>query len=270
MKKGISMWTFADRTPEVCFALAKKYGFDGVEVALGKNGPVRYDSTKEEILNLKKQGESYGLEFYSLVRDNCWADSLTSNDPDSRQKAKEFIIKQLEVASWLGCDTILILPGIVKEDVPYDVAYERAISSIRELITYAEKYNVVLGIENVWNKFLLSPLEMRRFIDEINHPLVKAYFDVGNVMINGFPDQWIHILGNRIAKIHFKDYICQKYEFVHLLNGDVDYPSIMKAFNDIGYDDWVTAEVFPMENETTEQVLQINGTAMDKILNIKN
>ena len=92
MKKGISMWAFTDRAPEVCFAFAKKYGFEGVEVALGSEGPVRYDSTKEELEAYKKTAESYGLSFYSLVCDDCWMNSLTSDSAESRQKAKEIII----------------------------------------------------------------------------------------------------------------------------------------------------------------------------------
>lgn len=274
MKKGISMWAFSDRSPEVCFELAKQYGFDGVELALGSSGPVRYDSTEAEMKALREQLNSYGLEAYSLVCDDCWANSLTSNNPESRKKAEEVVICQLKLASWLGCDTILVLPGIVAgfdpkgEVVPYEVVYERAVAAMKKLAVYAEKYGVVLGVENVWNKFLLSPLEMRRFLDEVDHPMVKAYFDVGNVLINGYPQQWIRILGNRIAKVHFKDFVCETYKFIDLLQGDVDYNEVMKAFKEVGYDDWATAEVFPEGDHTTIDVLEVNGPAMQKIMDI--
>lgn len=275
MKKGISMWAFTDRTPEVCFSLAKKYGFEGVEVALGSSGPVRFDSTKEEMEAYRKTAESYGLSFYSLVCDECWMYSLTSNDADIRKKGEEMIIKQLEIASWLGCDTILVLPGMVQglspedEVVPYDVAYDRALEAMKRLAVYAEKFNVTIGVENVWNKFLLSPLEMRDFIDKVGSEKVGSYFDVGNVVVNGFPEQWINILSHRIAKVHFKDFkraVGTLDGFVDILDGDVDYPAVMAALKNAGYDDWVTAEVFPVGDDS-ESVLKNSSAAIDKILN---
>lgn len=274
MKKGISMWAFTDRSPEVCFQLAQKYGFDGVEVALGENGPVKFDSTQDDIKQYRKVAESYGMSLYSLVCDLCWAYSLTSNSTDICNKAEEMIITQLKIASWLGCDTILVLPGMVQglspedEIVPYDVVYNRSLEALKRLSKYAEKFGVTIGLENVWNKFLLSPLEMRDFIDKIGSSRVQAYFDVGNVVINGFPEQWIKILSNRIAKIHFKDYIRSNGTldgFVNILEGDVDYKAVMKALDEIGYNGWVTAEVFPI-NGNTEEALKINSPAMDQIL----
>lgn len=278
MKKGISIWTFTDRSPEVCFSLARKYGFDGVEVGLGKEGPLRFDSTDDEIKEYRIVAESYGLSLYSLVCDDCWQYPLTSDSSEIRQKGAEIVIRQLKVASLLGCDTTLVLPGMVQglspdsEVIPYDVAYDRALTEMKKLAKYAESYNVTLGVENVWNKFLLSPLEMRDFIDRIGSPRVGSYFDVGNVMLEGFPEHWIKILGTRIAKVHFKDFdrgIGTADGFVHLLQGDVNYPAVIKELKGAGYDGWVTAEVFPAANETTEHVLAVNSAAMDKILNDK-
>lgn len=274
MKKGISMWAFTDRSPEVCFQLAQKYGFDGVEVALGENGPVKFDSTQDDIKQYRKVAESYGMSLYSLVCDLCWAYSLTSNSTDICNKAEEMVITQLKIASWLGCDTILVLPGMVQglssedEIVSYDVVYNRSLEALKRLSKYAEEFGVTIGLENVWNKFLLSPLEMRDFIDKIGSSRVQSYFDVGNVVVNGFPEQWIKILSNRIAKIHFKDYIRSNGTldgFVNILEGDVDYKAVMKALDEIGYNGWVTAEVFPI-NVSTEEALKINSLAMDQIL----
>lgn len=274
MKKGISMWTFSDRNPHSCFALAQKYGFDGVEVALGESGPVRFDSTKEELEEYRRIAENYGIAFYSLVCDSCWSYSLTSSSSKSRETAEAIIIKQLETACLLGCDTILVLPGMVQalssdsEVVPYDLVWKRSLEALKRLAVYGEKYGVVIGVENVWNKFLLSPLEMRNFLGEIGSPWVKAYFDVGNVVYTGFPEQWIRILGNRIAKVHFKDYVRADGTangFVDILKGDVDYEAVMVALKEVGYDDWVTAEVFPA-NGDVEDTLSVNSVAMDKIL----
>ncbi len=273
MKKGISLWAFGDRTPDVCFPLAKECGYDGIEMAIGYDGPVRFDSTKEEMTALCLKAEEYGISFYSLVCDICWEYSITSANPDIRKKAEDIIIKQLEIASYLGCDTILALPGMVEsifpggEIVPYDVAYERSFESICKLSKYAEEYDVNLAIENVGNKLLLSPLEMRDFIDKVNSPKVKQYFDVGNVIKNGYPDHWIDILGKRIAKVHFKDVgiIDGVHKEVNILDGIVDYDAVMNAFKRIGYDDWVTAEVFPSK-ENDIDLLENNSEAMDKIL----
>ena len=113
---------------------------------------------------------------------------------------------------------------------------------------------------------------MRDFIDRVGSPRVASYFDVGNVMLEGYPEHWIKILGSRIAKVHFKDFsrkIGTADGFVHLLQGDVNYPAVMKELENAGYNGWVTAEVFPAEGETTEEVLAINSAAMDKILNSK-
>ena len=276
MKKGISIWAFHDRTPDVCFPLAKECGYDGVEIALGEKGPVRFDSTEAEMKELRKKAESYGIEFYSLVCDICWDYSISASDPAVRKKAEDILIKQLELASYLGCDTILALAGMVQsinpggEVVPYDIAYERAFESVCHLAKYAQEYKVNFAIENVDSKLLLSPMETRDFIDKVGNPWVKQYFDVGNVIENGYPNHWIDILGKRIAKVHFKDVglFDDAYRPVNILEGLVDYDAVMASLYNAGYDDWVTAEVFPAAGRTENDVelLMTNSKAMDRIL----
>ena len=274
MKKGINIWSMPDRDPDACFNLAKECGFDGVELALGNDGPVRFDSTEKELLNVKAKAESYGIELPSLVCDTCWDYSISSDDEKIRKKGEENIIKQIETASILGCDTILVLAGMVtsykpgSEVVHYEVAYNRAFESMCRLSEYAEKYNVNLGIENVGNKLLLSPLETRDFIDKINSPKVKHYFDVGNVIKTGYPEQWIDILGSRIAKVHVKDVRFEDglYKQVDILSGDVNYKAVKESLRKVGYDDWITAEVVKSRDDVKE-FLNINSQAMDKIIN---
>ena len=273
MKKGINIWSMPDRDPDACFNLAKECGFDGVELALGNDGPVRFDSTEKELLNVKAKAESYGIELPSLVCDTCWDYSISSDDEKIRKKGEENIIKQIETASILGCDTILVLAGMVtsykpgSEVVHYEVAYNRAFESMCRLSEYAEKYNVNLGIENVGNKLLLSPLETRDFIDKINSPKVKHYFDVGNVIKTGYPEQWIDILGSRIAKVHVKDVRFEDglYKQVDILSGDVNYKAVKESLRKVGYDDWITAEVVKSRDDVKE-FLNINSLAMDKII----
>lgn len=273
MKKGINIWSLPDRNPDACFSLAKECGFDGIELSLGSEGPVRFDSTEKELVALRSKADSYDIALPSLVSDVCWDFSISSAVPEIRKKGEDAIVKQLECAAQLGCDTILVLAGMVSsykpgsEIVPYDVAYERAFESMCRLSEYAEKYNVNLGIENVGNKLLLSPLETRDFIDKVGSPRVKHYFDVGNVIKTGFPDQWIDILGKRIAKVHVKDILLENgvYKPVDILEGDVNYKAVMDALRRVGYNDWLTAEVVPSRDDVRE-FLNINSKAMDKII----
>ena len=155
----------------------------------------------------------------------------------------------------MGTDAYLFVPGAVDvfflpdgEVVPYDVCYQRATDSIFQIAPTAEKLGVSIAVENVWNKFLLSPLEMRSFIDQFHSRNVGAYFDVGNVLLTGYPEQWIRILGSRIKRIHIKDFkrsIGTIDGFVDLLEGDVDFEAVKKALAEIGYDGFVTAEMLP-------------------------
>ncbi|MCL2352093.1 MAG: sugar phosphate isomerase/epimerase [Firmicutes bacterium] len=274
MKKGISVWAFAGKDPARNFALAREAGFDGVELALDEDGPVGLGSTKAEMEELRDLAAKSGIELYSLATGLYWKYSFTSGSAETRAKAAEVAKKQLDAASWLKCDAILLIPGMVAgfepggEVVPYDAAYDRALEAVSRLAPYAEERGVAIGVENVWNKFLLSPLEMRDFIDKAGSPFVKAYFDVGNALRDGYPEQWIRILGNRIAKVHFKDYsraVGTLEGFRDLLSGDVDYPEVMKALADTGYDGWVTAEVFPYRRYP-EALIFGASMAMDRIL----
>jgi len=279
MKKGISIWSFAETDLSKVFDLAKDAGFDGVELALDFEGPVNMESTKEDMENIKKLAAEKGIELYSVASGLYWKINYTSDKEENRKKAIEITKKQLELASYLGAQSILVVPGAVGVDfepgsevIDYDVAYERALSALKELAPTAEKYNVQICVENVWNKFLLSPLEMRDFIDKVNSPFVGSYFDVGNVVYCGYPEQWIKILGSRIKKVHFKDYRREPGGlncFVDLLAGNVDYIAVMKALKAVGYDGWTTAEMLPPYAQFPETIVYNTSNAMDRILGVE-
>ena len=132
----------------------------------------------------------------------------------------------------------------------------------------AEQFKVSIGLENVWNKFLLSPLEMKKLIDDIDSPYIGSYFDVGNVLINGYPEQWINILGKRIKKVHIKDYklgTVPHEGFVGLLEGDVDFPRVLNALHNVGYDDYLIAEVFSNSGDIDSEIRSV-AENMDKII----
>lgn len=247
MKIGINRWTMpGDWSLRECFQAAHTAGFDTIEINIGESGELTPGTTEAEARRLAQEAADIGIGLSSLSSGLGWAWPLTDPDPQRRRQAQEITAAQLRIASWLGVDTILCVPGVVTPEVPYDVAYERAAEAIRSLIPIAEQVGVVIGVENVWNRFLLSPLEMARFVDEFNSPWVQVYFDVGNVLVFGYPQHWIRILGRRIKKVHVKDFrsgIGNIRGFANLLQGDVPWAEVRRALADAGYDDVVTAEV---------------------------
>jgi len=279
-KKGINQWAFPSQMKlENIFKLAKKTGFDGVEVIIAKEGEINLNSTEKDIKNIIELSNSVGIEITSLATGLFWDYSLTSDNSSEREKAKIIVKKMLEVANWLGVNTILVVPGAVdvffKPDfsvVSYDLVYERSFQALKELTPFAEGYKVNIAIENVWNKFLLSPIEMKHFVDSINSSCLGVYFDVGNVLQIGYPEQWIKILGKRIKKVHFKDFkksINTVDGFTNLLYGDVNWPNVISVLGEIGYHDYVIAELFPPKHYS-ESLIYETSISMDKILNRKD
>ena len=256
--------------------LAKEAGFDGIEIGIVEDGELNLNSSDAQIRALRQMAEDIGLEIPSLVAGLYWKNRFTSNDQEIREKAIDIAKRHLETAALLGANTVLMVPGVVSglensagEAVQYDIAYERALQAMRELAPFARGVGVSIGVENVWNKFLLSPIEMRDFIDKIGSEYVGAYFDVGNVVLFGYPEQWIRILGKRIKKVHLKDFrrkVGTIDGFVDLLAGDVDWPEVMRALKEIGYDDYITAEMAPPYRFSPEQLIFNTARSMNQIL----
>ncbi len=280
MKKAISIWSFKEKTISQSIRLAKEAGFDGIELSLDEKGELSLESTEGDLLAIKKEADQNGLAIHSLATGLYWSYSLTADDESERNKALAVAKKQIETAKILGATSVLIVPGGVGVDfvegwktVRYDIVYERALVAFNLLKETAEQHGIQIGIENVGNKFLISPLEMRDFIDAIGSPNVGAYLDVGNVIYTmGYPEHWIEILGKRIRKVHFKDYRRAAgglHGFVDLLAGDVDWISVMASFAKIGYDGWVTAEMLPPYSQHSEQILFNTSASMDSILEKK-
>jgi hexulose-6-phosphate isomerase len=240
IKKGI-MWGNIGFGTSILekFQVAKAAGFDGVEVYSHLN--------REEVLQAAKQT---GMIIPSVCGSLHGKYSLSDPDPKVRALGVEALKVTLEDARAYGADTILLVPGRVNETVSYDQCWDLSITEIRKVLPLAEKLGVTIAIENVWNNFLLSPLEAARYIDQFNLPFVRAYFDCGNVLVIGWPEQWIRILGKRIARIHIKEYsrkIADKQGKwagfgVALQEGDNNWPVIVKALDEIGYHGWATIE----------------------------
>ncbi|SDX96879.1 sugar phosphate isomerase/epimerase [Paenibacillus sp. CF384] len=277
MKKGVNIWSFPQGTTIAeSIRIAKDAGFEGIELSLNETGELSLEATEQEVRDIKSQLEQADLEICGLATGLYWSYSMTSESAANRTKAMDITRKQLELAASFGVDTILVIPGAVGVDfipdsevVDYERAYERALECISTLSSDAKAAGVSIGIENVWNKFLLSPLELRTFIDTVNSDYVGSYFDVGNVVANGYPEQWVRILGNRIKKVHFKDYRRQAgglHGFVDLLAGDVNYPAVVEALRAIDYNNYVIAEMIPGYTHHGEQIIYNTSRAMDAIL----
>lgn len=244
------------------FKLVKDLGFHGVEL----NSPV--DIPLDEILNAKAKS---GIELPSVINKDHWSSPLSDPNPEIRKKCIQSVATSLKEIKELGGDTVLVVPGVVNEKVSYEKAYINSQNSIRELIPYAEETGMQIALENVWNNFLISPVEAKKFVDEINHPLVGWYFDIGNVLRYGWPEHWIYTLNRRIMKLHIKEFSRELMNSkglwegfkVDLLKGDNNWPIVMKAVREVNHKGgWLTAEV---SGGNREHLKKISGQ-MDEII----
>jgi hexulose-6-phosphate isomerase len=261
MQKGINYWAFPPGRngsavdPVEAMRAARELGFDSFEVTVDAAGPVSPSTTFEQAERLRQAAQAMGLRLATVASGLAWSTSPTHPNEAVRDAAVSGYEKVLQIAAWLGAESILYIPGMVSAIFvpefaaqPYDQVDRWARESLRRLLPTAERLSVKIAIENVWNRYLLSPVEMRDFIDSFGSPLVGAYFDVGNVMLYGHPEHWIQILGSRIFAVHLKDFrmaVGNLDGFVDLLSGNVDFPAVMCAFQQIGYDGPFTAEIVP-------------------------
>lgn len=291
MKKAISMWAFpAGTTIRERIFRASEVGFEGLELCLAARGAFSLESRDEEITGYRAAAAEAGLELGTVCSGMFFQFSLTSSRTEIREGAMRVIRKEIDFARILGAKTVLAVPGIVGTDflpgevvpdaedgaffaggeiIDYEAAWDRSLAAFRELAGYAGDNGVVIGVENIWGKFLLSPLEMRAFIDAVGSEWVQAYFDVGNAVLNGYPEQWIHILGKRIRGVHLKDFrrgSARLDGFVDLLSGDVDWPAVIAALREVGYDGWLTAEITPVYRHYPKHTAPAASAAMDRIL----
>lgn len=224
------------------FQLLCDLGYDGVELDSPNDLPL------DEVLNAR---DKTGLDIPGLVNAVHWKRPLTDPDPSARQACVDSMVKALHDAKLYGATTVLLVPGVVNAGTSYKTAYARAGEEIAKILPAAEESGVSIALENVWNDFLLSPLEAADFIDRFNHPKLGWYFDVGNILRYGRPTHWIEALGKRILKIDIKEYSLEKMNSagpwkgfdVELGEGDCDWAAVNKALSDIGYFGWASIEV---------------------------
>lgn len=219
------------------FQLAHDCGFEQIEC-----GTTDERSAAEELLDASKKT---GVRIHSVMNRDHWKYPLSSPDPAVVDKSMHGLETSLRNAKLWGCDTVLLVPAVVTPEVSYRLAWERSQVQIRKILPLAQELQIIIGIEEVWNKFLLSPLEFARYVDDFQSPWIRAYFDVGNVVISGYPQDWIRTLGKRIVKLHLKDFTFKNRvaNFVNLREGEIDWKEVYRALAEIGYRGTATVEL---------------------------
>jgi L-ribulose-5-phosphate 3-epimerase len=240
IKKGI-MWGTVGVKGSVLEKMKaiKEAGFEGTELMSHMD--------QDEVLRAR---DATGRAIPSVCGRDHWSKPLSHPDPKVRAEGLEALRQALRDAKRYDASSVLLVPAVVSKEVAYDDAYKRSQAEIRKAVPLAEELGVKIAIENVWNHFLLSPLEAARYVDEFNSPAVGWHFDAGNILNYGWPEQWIRILGPRLQKLHVKEFSRKKRDSeglwkgfdVKLLEGDVNWPAVMKAVDEVGYQGWAITE----------------------------
>ncbi len=265
MKRGVNAWIYPSNFNfESVLRLSKNIGFDGVELNLD-----------EEMLKIDRGGRSeisdvarsLDLELPSLCTGLFWKYNLASPDEKIRRKGIELIKQGCIFAADIDASIFLVVPGVATPEIPYKYMWNLSKESLLEAAKIAEDHAVIIGVENVWNKFLYSPLEFRSFVEEINHPNVKVYFDVGNAFLLGYPEQWIKHLADLIVCVHIKDFQISTMQFKPLFQGDIPWQRIMKALSEVGYKGFLNVEVSPYPGHPLKAAMD-SKTALDIMLSM--
>jgi len=265
MKKAV-MWDMIKGGSTVLdrFRMLKQAGFDGVEMN-SPGGPPNHE--------IKEASAQTGIVVEGMVDSVHWLQTLSDPAPSIRAKGLQALQHALRDCKELGGTSVLLVPGICNERASYEDCYRRSQEEIRKALPLARELDVKIAIENVWNDFLLSPLEAARYIDEFEDPAIGWHMDIGNIVAYGYPEQWIRILGKRILKLHAKDFSRKQSNEqgrwkgfnVKLGDGDVDWGAVAKSLDDIGYHTWVCAEV---TGGGVDELTDI-GRRMDRILSLR-
>lgn len=289
MIKSINIWAMPgglanELDPVVAMRQAKAAGFDGIELGIGEQGAFNMKTKQATCEAWRKEARKIGIQIASVATGQYWGWPLTSQKAGIRNKAYNFTVAMIERAAWLKAGAVLVVPGLVRADfipnspeTPYDFVYKTSQQQLKKLAKVAEKNKVAIGVENVWNNFLYSPLEMARFLDEIGSRWVGAYYDVGNPVAFGVSHDWIRILGKRIKRIHLKEYKRNREEGggvswskfpdgfnVPFGEGDVNWPAVKKALKQVGYNGPATVEVLNFSGD--KRLVKDLSKQVDKVI----
>jgi L-ribulose-5-phosphate 3-epimerase len=254
--------------------LIKKAGYDGVELWLGDVPWFQMSTPDAAVLGLLRQVENAGLVVSNVSTGLHWETPLSARDPQVRARATRIVERQLETAQLLNTDAILVVAGLVTEEVPYNEVYVRCVAVLQELGEKAAQAKVRIGCENCNSeqKFLLSPREFQTFLDDVKRPYVGLHLDVGNIHDTGFAEQWVEINGPHITRIHLKD--VKKHRgrcghesvYTNLFLGDNNWPAIRTALTKVGYDGWLVAEMEDRYSYAKDQQFYDTAAGIDRFV----
>jgi hexulose-6-phosphate isomerase len=270
--KGICSIIFPKEMPRAeCFAQAKSAGFDAIELSIGPDFPL--DIGHDDARRMADAADKAGIRIATLwISDALHQNPLNAADPAARARGVEAIRRAIAIATDMRCGAILLyavrLGNGAKLEYGSQETWDRFTAELSGIVADAERAKVFLNPENVWNKFLLSPLEMRSFVDQFHSEWVGTHFDTGNCMQYGYPEDWILTLGKRIRRIHFKDFKLagrgEPARFADLLEGDVNWKAVMAALVKVGYRGFISPEIGRVPGQA-DQLKQVSA-ALDKIL----
>ena len=244
MKLGITQIVLGDMSLDQTLTLCNAAGYDAVELTFDERKDLSVDMSDSELSDVADRCQSAEVEVTSVIASFAERGNLLSRDAAEREKCCRCVARSLEIANRLGAGATLLHPGQLSAEGTYDEAWNDLRDALRELSADAEAHEVTIGLENVWNKFLLSPREAVQFVDEVGSDRVGIYLDTANMMEYGFPEHWIRALGPRIARVHLKDFKRSEHSFVNLLDGDTDWPLVMAELRAVGYNSSLIHEVF--------------------------
>ena len=254
--------------------LVKRAGYDGIELWLGDMPWFQMSTTDGDVRELRRKVERAGLVVSNVSTGLHWRSPLSARDPQVRAQATRIVEREIETAALLGADAVLVVAGLVTEEVPYNEVYLRCIEALKSLGQTAARANVRIGCENCNSeqRFLLSPREFSQFLNDVNSPAVGLHLDVGNIHDTGFPEQWIELLGSRITRVHVKDVLRHRGRcgdqsvYTNLLLGDNNWPAIRAALTKVGYDGWLVAEMEARYRYAPDQQFFDTAQAMDRLI----
>ncbi|WFB37075.1 sugar phosphate isomerase/epimerase [Kiritimatiellota bacterium B12222] len=285
MYTAINYWVLGgfdgNKGPDAAIKDAASWGMDGVELTVGDCLPI--DITQEECKRIRKLADEAGIGLRTLATGFYWGCSLGSPDEAERKQALAFTRSYLQIAAWIGVESILVVPGAVdvawepdRPVVPYQQVWDCATASLKELLPLAESLHINIALENVWNKFLLSPIEMKIFVDQFESDHLGVYFDTGNCLVNAYPEHWLDVLGPRVKAVHVKNYSREMAGGTlsgfgdDLLQGDLDLEALLAAIKRNGLEAHpFTAEMIPF-SRLPEMVLPDPLLAQDTAEKLKH
>ena len=243
MKIGITQLLLGNMSLDRVLELCQVAGYEAVELTFGEDRNMDVNMNRSDIRRVGDKCAAAGIEISSIIANYHDGGNLLSLDAAQRERASRSVTRSLEIAGTLGGGAILLHPGQLSVEGTYQVVWDNLVGVLKDLAPGAEANGAVIALENVWNRFLLSPKEMREFIDCVGSESVGVYLDTANMMAYGYAEHWIRGLGSRIKRVHFKDFKCREHQFVNLLDGDTAWLAVMRELRAIDYSEPFIHEV---------------------------